>query len=284
MERKSVSSVFKNKVSNLKALGLFLGVILSSPLFSQELFWQKSVTFNDSITAVSSDAEGNVYVATSKGTLSKYSLEGDSLLTYSPRKNGMVSLMEAWWGLRVFLFYEDFQEYLLLDQFFRPTDYIGFNPSEVGYVALATISSDNNVWLLDQEDFSLKKYDVLTQNLLINTPVDLILETADYSVAFMREHNNTLILADPEQGVFVFDNIGNYQARLNLSGIQFMSFHEEDMCFIRDGYIVFRNLFSGGSKAIPLPAHNELRFRFPLVSGTHVVLFTDSTMEIFGRN
>ena len=57
---------------------------------------------------VSIDQSGNIFLVSNKGVVVKYNSDGDSLISYSPKKNAEVSLIEAGNGLKPFLFYKDF--------------------------------------------------------------------------------------------------------------------------------------------------------------------------------
>ena len=87
---------------------LFL-ILATSPAYSQELDFVYDVELHAKIVNVSVDNNGNLYLVSDKGLIYKYSSTGDSLLAFSPRKNASISLIEAGSGLRVFVFYQDFQ-------------------------------------------------------------------------------------------------------------------------------------------------------------------------------
>ena len=257
---------------------LFL-ILATSPAYSQELDFVYDVELHAKIVNVSVDNNGNLYLVSDKGLIYKYSRTGDSLLAFSPRKNASISLIEAGSGLRVFVFYQDFQEYILLDRFFRSSPHYSFNPAVIGFAALATISNDNNLWLLDQTDFSLKKYNIHANNLEIETPLDLIIDPDNYNISFMKEYQNFLFVSDKQLGLFMFDNIGNYKKKIPVKGIEYFNFAGDRMYYMKDGYLIFMNLYNGALTGIPLPSKEE--FNFVLVNGDRVFLISDNTLKIY---
>jgi len=245
----------------------------------QDLNLVREVNVPHPVTNVSTDQKGNLYVSTARGQLIKYNPNGDSLLTFSPKKNGAITLVEGWTGLKIFVFYRDFQEFVLLDHFLRPSPNYSFNTREVGFVELATISGDKNVWLLDQSDISLKKYDINTNSLIVSTPVDLILAREDHNIVFLKECQNMVIMADEKLGLFLFDNMGNYRSRLNVLDVNYFNFQNDELYFLRSGHLIFLNLYTGKSRAIPLPP--EKQFTFAILIPQHVVLFTENSFGFY---
>ena len=258
------------------ALNLILAV---SSAYSQEMDFVYDIELHAKIENVSVDINGNIYLVSDKGLIYKYSSMGDSLMAFSPRKNAAISLIEAGSGLRIFVFYQDLQEYILLDRYFRSSPHYSFNPAPIGFAALATISTDNNLWLLDQTDFSLKKYNILTNILEIETPLDLIIDTDNFNISFMKEYQNFLFVSDPQLGLFMFDNIGNYKKKIPVKGIEYFNFSGDRMYYMKDGYLTFMNLYNGALTGIPLPSKGK--FNFALVNGDKVYLISDHSLKIY---
>lgn len=228
---------------------------------------------------VSIDQSGNIFLVSNKGVVVKYNSDGDSLLSYSPKKNAEVSLIEAGNGLKLFLFYKDFQEYLFLDQYLTASPFLSFYPDIIGYAETASVSTDNNLWVIDGSDFSLKKYNIESNILEVDSPLEIILDQDDYRVEYIREYHNLLFLYDSNKGIFLFDNFGTLQKKYPLPGLDFLNFYEDHLYFMRDGFLTFMNIYNGSSYGIPLP-HFET-FQYVLRYNDKIYLFSKKEMKIY---
>src|SRR4051812_22990298 len=146
---------------------------------------QQALRFLDSVQTIgldkaSMDTYGQLYVTDTKGNINKYDSTGRFLLNYSPQKVGNITLLEASNTIRIFVFYRDFQEYTILERFLGPMPNNSINPEEVGFARLATLGSDYNLWIMDDTDFALKKYDRQFNKVLYKTPLELLLDLKDY--------------------------------------------------------------------------------------------------------
>ena len=146
--------------------------------------------------SVSIDQEGQIYVADNTGNLYKYDSNGQQIAIYSPQITTKIYLLEAWSGLRIFCFLRDIQEYIFLNRFLTATGNYGIDPDKIGFAEIATPSFDNNLWIIDQSDFSLKKYDITHDDIQLNTPLDLLLNRKTYQLKFMKEYQNKLYISD----------------------------------------------------------------------------------------
>ena len=133
--------------------------------------------------------------------------------------------------------------------------------------------------MLDQTDFSLKKYNIHANILEIETPLDLIFDPDNYNISFMKEYQNFLFVSDKQLGLFMFDNIGNYKKKIPVKGIEYFNFAGDRMYYMKDGYLIFMNLYNGALTGIPLPSKEE--FNFALVNGDRVFLISDNTLKIY---
>ena len=149
----------------------------------------------------------------------------------------------------------------------------------IGYAELATISSDNNIWVVDATDFSIKKYNVEANILDVVSPLDIILDADDYQVDYIREYQNLLFLYDKNKGIFLFDNFGSLQRKFTLPGLDFLNFYGDHIYYIKDGFLTFMNIYNGALYGIPLPHYES--FNYALRYNSKVYLFTREEMSIY---
>jgi len=202
---------------------------------------------------VSQDNYGHLYISDKKGNINKYDSTGKFLMNYSPQKLGMVTLLEAFNTIKIFVFYRDFQEYLMLERFLGPMPYLPLKEEQIGFARLATLANDYNLWVIDETDFSLKKYDRQFNKVLYKTALDLILDARDYDITFLREYQNNLYINDRYSGILVFDVFGSYKKKIPFKGLDFFAFHEDEMYYLQNDTIQFFHLYLLSNRSIALP-------------------------------
>jgi hypothetical protein len=257
---------------------LFFSII--SGVSAQELRKVKEISI-DFPSALSVDREGKIYLGDNKGNLTRYSADGAFELDYSPYRPSKITSVEAWQGLRIFLFFRDLQEYTFLNRFLVIQGNYDFYPEAVGFVEAATPSADNNIWLFDQTDFSLKKYDIALKAIKTHTPFDLLLDPDNYDIGTMREYQNKLYVSDLNTGILVFDNLGNYLTSIPHKGIDYFNFLEDELYFIKDGELIFLNIYNQAAKNIALPEDHQ--WVLPLVLKERYYFISEGLMVVYER-
>lgn len=204
-----------------------------------------SVCFNNTVIDYSMDASGGIFITYKGGSITKFSTSLDSLFTFSPTKVGDTKLLEAGNGLFIFAFYDFFQEYVLTDRFLaRPTR--TKLPSSIDYIDLATQSNDNNIWLIENSEFRLIKYNVVLKRIEIETALNMVIENSNSEFTFIKEYQNQVYLIDANSGIYVFDNLGNFSRKINAKTDK-VTFNSDKMYYIEEGQIVELGLYSNES-------------------------------------
>lgn len=201
--------------------------------------------------AASIDQQGFFYFASNEGVIEKYNSEGELQYHYSPQKKAKPTLIESWQGLRVFIYYQAFQEYLFLNRFLTDSERYNlqrFNLSQ--FSGLATLSGDNNLWLIDSNTLILSKLDINSGEILLANILSLSLTATDIRPAFIREYQNLLFIADQKNGILVFDNLGNYVETIAQESISFFSFHKNNLIVAQQGKIIIIDIYSKQKREI----------------------------------
>ncbi|QHT68020.1 hypothetical protein GXP67_15905 [Rhodocytophaga rosea] len=230
--------------------------------------------------AVSADRYGNIIVGDAKGNVHKYDSTGVLLQTFSSPNTATISSIEAWPSLQILIFYRDIQQFSVLNRFLTPTLLSAPIHQEVaGFARAATLGSQENIWLFDDIELSLKKYNLATRKIDTNTPLSLILGDSEYAVNFMREYQNNLYLNDRNSGILVFDNLGNYKKNLHFADLTYFSFFENELYFTKDNTIYLFNLYTLSERQIKLPVGAS--YKYSLFAGAKLFLFTHKAMRIY---
>jgi hypothetical protein len=222
---------------------------------------------------ISVDNYRNLYLSNSKGIILKY----DSLLqkinyNYSPEKNAEITLLEARNSLRIFAFYREFQEYILLDRFLTHIRTAIIPNQEIGFARLAAPSADNQLWIFDDSDFTLKKLDIQSEKVILKTPLDLLLQLSNYNMVFLTEYQNQVFMVDKYSGILIFDNMGNFRRKIAVLNANFLSFDNEFVWFT-DGYqLIKEDLYKEQQLKIELPKNYQQKVNKIVVVENYVIL------------
>jgi hypothetical protein len=208
-------------------------------------------------TAFSTNQAGSLFLGDAQGVIRAYDTTGRVIHFFSPPQVAEVAALEAGQNLRVFCFYRDLQEYLVLDQFLAPLP--GYekpakiSPDATGFARLAALAADGQLWLFDDTDFSLKKYNPVTRRASLHVPLELVLAGQDPLFVSLREYQNLVFLHDGRSGVLVFDNAGNFRSKIAAEASGPVGFYGDELYFVRDGELHFSHLYNGATRRLALP-------------------------------
>ncbi|NJL14268.1 MAG: hypothetical protein HC913_15490 [Microscillaceae bacterium] len=209
------------------------------------------------------DKRGFIYLANAEGVVYQLDSLGRETFVYAPRRVAEVHRLEAKMGLRIFIFYREWQGFAFLDRFLNETGYYTFPSEQIGFVQMATVSADNLLWLWDSSDFSLKKYNPQTQQVVLQTPLDLQLAAEDYEVWAMEEYQNRLFVCTRTQGLLVFDNLGNFEQKLAIQVPNVPVFAQDQLFWVEEQVLHLLHLYSLKRQQFSLPATYTWRAVFP---------------------
>ena len=236
-----------------------------------------SYSFGRQIDKFSMDQNGFILVSFENGDITKLSPKLDSLATFSPVKMGAVSNLEAWQGLKIFSFYEPFQEYLLLDRFLSRGSRYPFTENSLSLVQTATFSGDENIWLIEGNEVRLIKYSSKDNVVLLEVPLDLIWQGNEQNIVFLKEYQNLLFAVDAVLGIFIFDNLGNYLNKIDISGLSYCSFYGDQVIFYSNDELRFLNLYDGTTQSIAL---NSKKMKLIGINNNKIVSFVKGSVII----
>lgn len=205
------------------------------------------------VRAISIDKKNMLYLADNLGDIKRYDISGTQQQVFSPTKIGNISSLEAWTSLRVLVFYEEYQEFLILDRFLNQTSAYSLEPSQIGFAKVISLAADNNLWVFDNTDFSLKKYDPINKSNLLITALDLLLDPENHEINFIREYQNILLVNDKNKGILLFDNLGNYKKTLNYPGLNYLGVAGDEICFLNGDRLYFYNIYQDQERFLNLP-------------------------------
>ncbi|GAB3533488.1 hypothetical protein GCM10027443_19000 [Pontibacter brevis] len=266
-------------------ISLLLVVLFLAPLqaFAQQeearLLYSHSIPVS-SATSISQDRNGYLYILNPQRNLLRLDSLGQPLDTFSPPTRGRISNIEAWNPMKILLFYEDRQALLLLDRFLRPISNTSLRDmSYEGIAKTATLSADDGFWLFDETNLTLSKLDPRLRKVTVETPLNLILDRERFDVHQLREYQNLVYLLDYNNGIYVFDNLGNYKKNIPFKGVSYIGFRGNELYFVQDGQLHFYDLYTSEKRSISLPEKEQ--YSTTLVGDSQCYLFSKSKADIY---
>jgi len=252
---------------------VFLFLILQSG-YAQTLKPLETVKIPGQIGCISSDPYEFVYLTDVAGNIYKIDSLGKQFVLASPPRRGQITSIEAYRNVNIFVFYSEYQVYYYYDRFLNPSQSLTFANPDIGFARIATPSLDQNVWIVDDQDFSLKKYNSTYFTIDINTPLDLIIDPEQYNMTFMREYQNLLFINDANSGVLIFDNMGNYKTRIPVLGLNYISFSGEDLVYMKDGSLYLINIYT----------YKERKYTNPLLKDATSAMLINKRLYVTIKN
>lgn len=229
-------------VKGLFVLFFFLNI---QSIKSQD--WQivKTIPFNASITSVGNDINGLIYLGSKDGTLIRINPFTSKTEQFSFPNMSAISYIDAWNSLKIFLFLIDNQEYMYLDRFIADFRKYSIPENTNGITGFVLPAPDHSIWVLEQPQLLLKKYNDTNQKLINIIPLTLSLDIED--ITYVRAFQNLLLVAEMKKGLLILDTFGNLIKQISLSQIQSILV-TSDRAFV---------LHSGGLLEIPLTDNAE---------------------------
>ena len=208
------------------------------PAYSQDLVHIRDWESEDIVDACS-DISGNIYISYQMGIIRKYNSEGVLLMSYSGDTPSPISSIDVSHSSKIFGLYRDSQSYILLDKFLNPLNQARINAVLIGYAVESAYSADNNLWIFDQSDLSVKKLSLINNMLVTSISLTLILNEIEWEIQQIEEYQNRIYFLNSTGEIFILDNLGNYVRKMELRTDSKIGFMGEYMYYV-EGSGIFR--------------------------------------------
>ncbi|MEN2281537.1 hypothetical protein AAGF08_05310 [Algoriphagus sp. SE2] len=233
----------------------------------------------ENLDLISFDNKDQIFASNTSGDIYQYTTVGKQLNLFSPMRQGRLQQLEAAWTVNIFSFSADLQQYRILDRFMNQLSEQGFSPTEINLAKAATLGNNNMIWVWDESDLSLKTLDYLRNIVTQAQPLNLILNSENLEVLEIREFKNRLFMNVANEGVFIFDNQGNFISKIKIVTDQRMCFYKEHLLWIQNNQVM---AFSISTKAILTIAQIPPRdYRYMQVGQETLALIEKDKINIY---
>ncbi|MCF1752410.1 TolB-like 6-bladed beta-propeller domain-containing protein [Mariniradius sediminis] len=269
-------------MARIKALLLLFLALGSGKASSQESEWGDFVAVEfPRLDKISLDNQDFLFVADPEGNLYQYNLSGQRINNFSPPRQGRLTQLEAFWTVNIFTFSTDLQEYRILDRFINPISENKIPAENIALAKAVTLGNNNIIWILDETDLSIKQFDFRTRRILQQQPLNLVLENTSLDVLDIREHQNLLFLNIAGQGIYIFDNQGNFIKRLQVFPNGRLSFWKGYLFLVEKDSIRLVDFQSGAEEQFKLSLGTEVTGI--LVNRKAVILYNNRGFRIYQK-
>ncbi len=223
---------------------IFLSICICFNILSaQELKLINEWAVNDVVDATT-DISGNLYLSNDHGVILKYDKNGASQISYSGPLKSPIYSIDASHTSKIFGFYRDQQSYLILDRFLNPLNEADLSPSVAGFATETAYSADNNLWLFDQSDLSIRKVNLFNNIIITSSTIPLVIAEEEWDLMQIEEYQNRLYLYNSSKDIYLFDNLGNYIRKLGISSDCKICFNGNQLVFVQDSKIRALNIYN----------------------------------------
>jgi hypothetical protein len=164
------------------------------------------------------DRMQQIYAVSDDHTLLKFSASGELQKSFNENSLGAISSVDVSNPFQPLVFYNEYQTAVVLDR--SLSELYRFKLSELNFTQIdaLALSSDNMLWLYDPNNFKLIKFESNGTVNLESPDLSSILESSFFPKS-LREAEFKVFANDPEKGMLIFDNFGNFIQRLSLNAI-----------------------------------------------------------------
>lgn len=173
----------------------------------------------ENVVDVEVDKLNNIYILTKENKVVKYTDSYIKQYEYSNNLIGEIKSIDATNPQKILCFIKDFNRILVLDNTLSEINFIDLNTSDYLDVSVIARTNDNKIWLFDPINQVLVKVnDLVERQYESNRLSDLNLGTID--PVFLQERGNIVAMSDPNIGILIFDNFGQFLKLIPEKGIE----------------------------------------------------------------
>ncbi len=180
------------------------------------LHLQPEKTITGNYTNFYTDNFGNIFLVSQNNQIKKLDQNLDSVGLFNDvRRYGNIYSLDVNNPLKILLYYRDFTTLLVLDRFLKVRNTIDLRKFGILRAKAVAQSYDNNYWVFDELNNTIKKIDD-NGNILLQSSDFRILFSESYNPSYIIDEDGLLYLYDEKKGWLLFDYYGTYKQHIDL--------------------------------------------------------------------
>lgn len=215
------------------------------------------------VSIVQSDKLGNYFALNKAGLLQKFDLTGKVSYTYNNQTSGRIWSFDAADPMKILVFFRESQELMLLDNTLSELASIHLNQLTGRYFSAVSRTNDGSVALFDvNSEVMLKTNDKLA---IEAESFPLYQEGfAGFRPQEMKSNTQNIILNDPEKGLVLMDNFGNFRKFLPVTDAVIVHIDDAAIVYLKKDELVRLDLSFFEEQTIPWPENGSIPSCFGL--------------------
>lgn len=249
-------------------------LIVCSPLLT---IAQKRITVVDirDVASAYVDRPGDLYILHTDNKVSKFDTLGMPVADMGFERKP--TIFDPRDGARMFIYFADVKQGSFFSvgtsQGFFIYDYFAMEPM------LATSAGDNQVWIIDKGDWSLKKLDPKASKIVAEATIDKAQFQTDPDFTAVREYQNFLFVLDKNAGILIFNGIGKQIKKIEGKDIPYFNFLGEELYYKKNDKLIFYDLFDGTTREESV----DSKCLYTLLTDARKYVVYADRIEVFGN-
>lgn len=235
-------------------VSFFFSIFLSfsSIAYAQDYTFKPLKTISKRTRWMEVDKMKHLYLIENDHTVLKYSPDGELLYQFNENGLGQISYIDISNPFRILLYFDDYATVIFLDRTLSEIQRHDLSELDIPQVQALGTASDNNIWVFDNNSYTLKKVDSQNQVVVESTDLSLLLSEA-LDPNRLLEVETRVYLNSPNLGILVFDVFGNYIKTINIPKLDYFQLYEGQIFYVEDKKFKTYHLLSFQTKEIKLP-------------------------------
>ena len=254
---------------------LIIALTLSSGITFAQQKKLKTVEVSDTIIAAAIDRPGDLYITTRAGHSQRFDKDGKLLNLY--RKDPAPTAFDPRDGARFFAFYRPTASYELLNTSFDVVSAYKIDSAFSLEPWLACTSGDYSLWVLDAQDWNLKKVNVSTGAVPVEVPLPAAISRHKTDFIAMREYQGFVFILHKKEGIHIFNSMGRHLRTVGVPGLAYVNFIGEELYYLQGNKLRFFDLFTTDTRELTLPAPAD----FALVTDERLFIVHKTTIDLY---
>ena len=229
--------------------------------FFQSSVWKLRNECKGDFKTLEVDEQGNIYVTNTDKHLIKLTPKLDTTFIFN-EKTAEVDFISLQNSLKILTFNEGLNTIQFLDKTLSPSvNEINLDESELPLVKALGVSRDNNFWVFDQDQQTLKKLSSKLE--LISNSGNLInITSKSWAPTKLKEIGDKVYLCDSNQGIMEFDFFGTYIQTIHMNVMSNFYVEKNNLFHVRNDSLIIHDLLFHSEERMELPQKNIKEFAY----------------------
>ena len=211
----------------------------------------KRITFETNADIIWSgvDRPGDLFIVLKTGEVQKFSKEGKKIGSHGFKVSP--TLFEPMDGVKSFFY---LREEKLFGNLSSDMETVTQHPLDPAFAITPWLVCPtlHELWILDSSDFSIKKTKMNSASISLEKALKHLPNKTITDYLYMREYQNYLFLLDKNEGVHMFNSLGNYAKTIGEKDLMSFGFLGEEIYYTKGNSLILIDLYTNEKRSLPL--------------------------------